>query len=153
MNKKNFILDKAKLVCIKLDRIFLVIPYTVSKIELRMRNIIMNNRSTLDGISHFMNFYLINQQFQANLMSEYAAHLRILQEIDYHNTVKIDKKASVKTTFNSNQGTNFTTNFSANNPPIQSGSLADKQSESIINVAVGESAFVNSNVGITIDKH
>lgn len=27
------------------------------------------------------------------------------------------------------------------------------QSESIINVAVGESAFVNSNVGITLDKH
>ena len=26
-------------------------------------------------------------------------------------------------------------------------------SESVINVAVGESAFVNSNMGITIEKH
>lgn len=38
-------------------------------------------------------------------------------------------------------------------PPIQSGSIAQNQSESIINVAVGESAFVNSNVGMTLDKH
>ena len=44
MNKKNYILDKAKLVCIKLDKVFIAIPYTVSKIELRMRNILINNR-------------------------------------------------------------------------------------------------------------
>jgi len=39
-------------------------------------------------------------------------------------------------------------------PPVQSASGGNMgQSESIINVAVGESAFVNSNVGITLDKH
>lgn len=63
LNKKNLILDKAKMICIKLDKIFLILPYTVSKIELRMRNIMINNRDLLDGISHFMNFYLINQEF------------------------------------------------------------------------------------------
>ena len=60
MNKKNYILDKAKMVCLKLDKIFLIIPYTVSRIEIRMRNILINNRETLDAISHFMNFYLVN---------------------------------------------------------------------------------------------
>ena len=63
MNKKNYILDKAKLVCVKLDKMFIILPYTISKIELRMRNILINNRSILDGISHFLNFYLINHQF------------------------------------------------------------------------------------------
>ena len=63
MNKKNYILDKAKLVCVKLDKMFIILPYTISKIELRMRNILINNRSSLDGISHFLNFYLINHQF------------------------------------------------------------------------------------------
>lgn len=60
LNKKNSILDKAKMVCLKLDKIFLILPYTSSKIEIRMRNIMINNRNLLDGISHFMNFYLVN---------------------------------------------------------------------------------------------
>jgi len=47
----------------------------------------------------------------------------------------------------------YATNYSSNMPPVASGSQVNIQSESIINVAVGESAFVNSNVGITIDKH
>jgi len=54
MNKRDNILDKAKLVCVKLDKVFLIIPYTISKIETRMRNLMINNRDILDGISHFM---------------------------------------------------------------------------------------------------
>ena len=81
-------------------------------------------------------------------MDEYLAHVRLLQEIDYYNTNPKAKSVS------NSQGMNFTTNYSANAQPIASGSYqGEKQSESIINVAVGESAFVNSNVGITIDKH
>ena len=53
-------MEKAKVVVIKLDKVFIVIPYSVSKIELRMRNLLINNRTILDGVSHFMNFYLIN---------------------------------------------------------------------------------------------
>lgn len=60
LNMVDQILEKAKVVVIKLDKIFIIIPYTVSKIELRMRNLLINNRTVLDGISHFMNFYLIN---------------------------------------------------------------------------------------------
>ena len=60
LNKKDMLLEKAKIVCLKLDRIFLIIPYTLSKIELRMRNILINNRRVLDGIAHFMAFHLVN---------------------------------------------------------------------------------------------
>lgn len=57
------ILEKAKVIVIKLDKVFIVLPFTVSKIELRMRNVIINNRHILEGISHFMNFYIINHEF------------------------------------------------------------------------------------------
>lgn len=67
LNKKDMLLEKAKLICIKLDKIFLIVPYTVSRIEQRMRNVMINNRHILDGISHFMNFYLINLQFKVHI--------------------------------------------------------------------------------------
>lgn len=59
LNKKDMLLEKAKVVCVKLDKIFMIVPYTISKIELRMRNIVINNRHLLEGISHFMSFYLV----------------------------------------------------------------------------------------------
>lgn len=61
LNKDNSILEKMKIIVVKLDKIFLLIPYTISKIEIRMRSILINNKNVMDGISHFMNFYLFNQ--------------------------------------------------------------------------------------------
>ena len=75
LNKKDLLLEKAKLICIKLDKIFLIVPYTVSRIEQRMRNVMINNRHILDGISHFMNFYLINLQFKVHIQNRYKLHL------------------------------------------------------------------------------
>ena len=75
LNMFDQILEKAKVVVIKLDKVFIVIPYTVSKIELRMRNILINNRTVLAGISHFMNFYLINLQFKVHIQNRYKLHL------------------------------------------------------------------------------
>jgi len=63
LNMFDQILEKAKIIVIKLDKVFIVLPFTISKIELRMRNIIINNRHILEGISHFMNFYLVNHEF------------------------------------------------------------------------------------------
>lgn len=63
LNMFDQILEKAKVIVIKLDKVFIVLPFTVSKIELRMRNIIVNNRHVLEGISHFMNFYVTNHEF------------------------------------------------------------------------------------------
>ena len=92
LNKKNCILDKAKLICVKLDKVFLIFPYTISKIELRMRNLIINNRSILDGISHFMNFFLINLEFQTHLMNKYTEHLKKQQELEYDKRFKKGSK-------------------------------------------------------------
>jgi len=80
INKKELLLEKAKVIVLKLDKIFMIIPYTVSKIEIRMRNILMNNKKILDGIAHWMNFYQINQLFQHHLMTKYSEHLKDLQD-------------------------------------------------------------------------
>lgn len=63
LNKDNSILEKMKIIVVKLDKIFILIPYTISKIEIRMRSILINNKNIMDGISHFMNFYLLNMQY------------------------------------------------------------------------------------------
>ncbi len=83
LNKDNSILEKMKIIVVKLDKIFILIPYTISKIEIRMRSILINNKNVMDGISHFMNFYLLNQQYQASLMSSYQSYLKMLEEIEY----------------------------------------------------------------------
>lgn len=165
LNKSGSILSKAKLVCIKLDKVFVVIPYTYSKIELRMRNILINHRDLLDSISHFINFYLINQRFHDGLKSMYLQHIKLQQDLEYEAKFKREREKgkpslsqvnssghlpNPNVAFGSN---NYTTNFSSNIPPPLSASIGQQQSESVINVAVGESAFVNSNIGITLDKH
>ena len=76
LNMHDQILEKAKIIVIKLDKVFVIIPYTISKIELRMRNILINNRTVLDGISHFMNFYLIGHEFQKSMMKRYQVYLQ-----------------------------------------------------------------------------
>ena len=43
---------------------------------------------------------------------------------------------------------NYTTNYSSNMPPVNSGTFAGHHSESMMNGAIGESGFANSNVGI-----
>jgi hypothetical protein len=75
LNKKEMLLEKAKMVVLKLDKVFLVFPYTTAKIELRLRNILLNHKKLLDGIAHFMNFFLENHRFQEHLMNKYAQHL------------------------------------------------------------------------------
>ena len=90
LNKKDLLLEKAKLICVKLDKIFLIVPYTVSRIEQRMRNVMINNRHILDGISHFMNFYLINLQFKVHIQNRYKLHLEEQSHIKYE--AKFNKK-------------------------------------------------------------
>lgn len=128
LNKQNLLLEKAKIVCLKLDKIFLIIPYTISKIELRMRNLLINNKKVLDGISHFMSFYLVNQQFQTLLMKKYTVHLNELKELQYEAKFKSKGKnqsisASNTALLGPAGASNYATNYSSNMPPIQSGSL------------------------------
>jgi len=43
---------------LKVDQLFIVIPLTITKVETRMRNVIINGKPKFDGLSRFMKFYL-----------------------------------------------------------------------------------------------
>ena len=93
-------------------------------------------------------------------MKRYQAHLTEIENLAYEEKFKTGpggKTQLIKVNngagANPAASNNFTTNYSSNMPPVQSASMNHAASESVINVAVGESAFVNSNMGITIDKH
>ena len=51
-------LDKSKLLILKLEKIFVIIPFTLAKIEVRMRNMIINMRPKFEAISRFTQVYL-----------------------------------------------------------------------------------------------
>lgn len=57
---KLYLVDKSKLIVIKLNRLYLVIPLTITKVEVRIRNVIINERNKFDGLSRFMEFYINN---------------------------------------------------------------------------------------------
>lgn len=58
LNKEDVMLDKSKVVIIRLHKLYMTIPFTVSKIEVRVRNILINVRPKLTGIASFTQFYL-----------------------------------------------------------------------------------------------
>lgn len=60
INKTDIMLDKSKLVVLRVDKLFLVIPLTMTKIEVKLRNVLINEKSKLDGLARFMHFYLNN---------------------------------------------------------------------------------------------
>ena len=51
-------LDKTKLFIIKLNRLYLILPFSVTKIEVRMRNVVINSNPKFEAISKFIDFYL-----------------------------------------------------------------------------------------------
>jgi len=54
MNRRDVLMDKTKLVIVKLDKLFVVIPMAMTKIEIKMRNLMINQKSRLQGISTFI---------------------------------------------------------------------------------------------------
>lgn len=138
LNKSNQILNKAKLVCIKLDKMFVLVPYTYSKIELRMRNMLMNNRLLLDQISHFTHFFLVNKRIYDIVMDQYTQYVKLQQDLEYEAKFKKDKnrnnmdisqtqlmdpKLSSVSPSVAPGSNNYTTNYSSNIQPPVSGSL------------------------------
>lgn len=58
-NPTHFALvDKSKLVILKLRKLYIVIPFTMAKIEVRVRNVMINQRQKMEGIERFVDFYL-----------------------------------------------------------------------------------------------
>ena len=58
INRNDIMLDKSRLVVMRVDKMFLVIPLTITKVETRLRNVLINGKPKFDGLSRFMQFYL-----------------------------------------------------------------------------------------------
>ena len=58
LNKADIMLDKSKMLILKLENIFIIVPFTIAKIEVRMRNMIINMRPKFEAISRFTQIYL-----------------------------------------------------------------------------------------------
>ena len=54
----NHVVDKSKLVILKLKKLYIVLPFTMAKIEVRVRNVMLNQRKKMEGIEKFVDFYL-----------------------------------------------------------------------------------------------
>jgi hypothetical protein len=54
--------DKSKLVILKLGKLYIVIPFTMAKIEVRVRNVMINQRHKMQGISLFLELCLQQQE-------------------------------------------------------------------------------------------
>lgn len=50
LNKTDIMLDKSKMLIMKLDKTFVIVPFTMTKIEIRMRNVIINMRPKFEAI-------------------------------------------------------------------------------------------------------
>jgi len=68
INKNDILLEKSKLAIVKVERLYLAIPLTMAKIEVKMRNIVINEKPKLEGLVRFIHFYL--QNFKSPLAKE-----------------------------------------------------------------------------------
>lgn len=58
LNKTDIMLDKSKMLIMKLDKTFVIVPFTMTKIEIRMRNVIINMRPKFEAIQRFTQVFL-----------------------------------------------------------------------------------------------
>jgi hypothetical protein len=58
LNKNDIMLDKSKMLIMKLEKIFIIVPFTITKLEIRMRNVIINMRPKFEAISRFTTIFL-----------------------------------------------------------------------------------------------
>jgi len=58
LNREDIMLDKSKILILKLEKIYVIVPFTLAKIEVRMRNMIINMRPKFEAISRFTQVYL-----------------------------------------------------------------------------------------------
>ena len=74
INKKDIMLDKSKMLMLKLENIHVMVPFTIAKIEVRMRNVIINMRPRFEAISRFTSIYLEahNEQVRIERKAEAA---------------------------------------------------------------------------------
>lgn len=59
-------MDKSKLVILKLKKLYVVLPFSMAKIEVRVRNVMINQRKKMEGIERFIDFYLRQMSIHQN---------------------------------------------------------------------------------------
>lgn len=59
LNKKNVLLDKSKMLIVKMNNLLLLVPIKIARIEVKLRNtFFINEQPTLSALSTFVEFYL-----------------------------------------------------------------------------------------------
>ena len=65
-------LEKTKLVIVKLEKLYVVIPFTLTKLEVRVRNLVINSRPKFEQITKFIQIFLKAHEEQQELDREAA---------------------------------------------------------------------------------
>lgn len=79
LNKTDIMLEKSKILIMKLDKIFVIVPFSLAKIEIRMRNVIINMRPKFEAIQRFAVIFLALHAEQAKI--EKKAEAAWIQEM------------------------------------------------------------------------
>ena len=58
LNKEDAMMEKSKLIIFSVGTLFIIIPFKMTKIEVRMRNVVINTRPKFEAISKFISIYL-----------------------------------------------------------------------------------------------
>ena len=58
LNREDAMMEKSKLCIFKIGLMYVVLPFKVTKIEVRTRNVIINTRPSFEAISKFIGIYL-----------------------------------------------------------------------------------------------
>ena len=64
LNKEGIMIDKSKIVIVQLGLLNIILPFTITKIEVRMRNVLINQRNKMESIGKFIQFYLAQFELQ-----------------------------------------------------------------------------------------
>jgi len=62
----TLLVDKSKIVIVQLGKMHLILPFTITKVEVRMRNVLINQRKKMLSISKFIQFFTEILEVQNN---------------------------------------------------------------------------------------
>jgi len=79
LNKEDIMLDKSKMLILLLEKIYVIVPFSIAKIEVRMRNVIINMRPKFEAISRFTQVYL--EVYSEQLRLEKKAEIAQSEEL------------------------------------------------------------------------
>ena len=73
LNKPDILLDKSKMLILRMENIYVIVPFTITKIEVRTRNVVINMRPKFEAIQRFTAIYLEQYAMQVKLEKKVEA--------------------------------------------------------------------------------